>query len=119
VILSDLLDVRVVDDRGERVGWTVDVRLVLDGPPDGTLARARLHGLVVSPHTRTSFLGFERTRVNSPWPLAQLLERWHRGTFLVHWSDVERAPTPQERRDPGTVAAVALRRGYVRYDPSL
>ena len=119
MIASDLLDVRVLDHAGVPVGWTVDLRLVLDGPLDGQLARPRLHGLVVSPRTRTSFLGFERNTANSPWPVAQLLERWHRGTFLVHWDDVERWPTPEERRNPDVVAVVVLRPGYVRYDPGL
>ncbi|WP_425953997.1 PRC-barrel domain-containing protein [Xylanimonas sp. McL0601] len=119
MIASDLLDVRVLDHAGTPVGWTVDLRLVLDGPPDGMLARPRLHGLVVSPRTRTSFLGFERTTASSPWPVAQLLKAWHRGTFLAHWDDVERVPTPEERRDPQRLAAIVLRAGYVRYDPRL
>ncbi|MGI5187197.1 PRC-barrel domain-containing protein [Promicromonospora sp. CA-289599] len=119
MIASDLLDVQVLDGTRKPLGWVVDLRLVLDQPPDGALARPRLHGLVVSPRTRTSFLGFERSRVRHPWPVAPLLRRWHRGTFLVHWSDVARVPMPQEDADPALQAVVVLREGYTRYDPAL
>lgn len=111
MIASDVLDAAVVDADGAQLGWVIDLRLVLDGPPDGSLARARLHGLVISPRTRTSFLGYERTRVRDPWPVAQLVRRWHRGTFLAHWSDVASVPTAG--------GAVVLRRGYTRYDAAL
>jgi hypothetical protein len=117
VIASDLLDVQVLDDAGTPLGWVVDLRFVLDGPPDAFLARPRLHGLVVSPRTRSSFLGFERSRVRRPWPVAQLLRWRHRGTFLVHWPDVARVPGPQD--DAGRDAVVVLRPGCTRYDATL
>ena len=66
----------------------VDVRFVLDGPLDGLLAAPRLHGLLVSPRTRTSFLGYERTGVRAPALLARYFAWRHRGTFLVRWEDV-------------------------------
>jgi hypothetical protein len=88
MILSDLLDARVLGDDGAPLGYVVDVRFVLDGPPDGPLAAPRLHGLLVSPRTGTSFLGFERRDVRSPWPIARWYRWRHRGTFLAHWSDV-------------------------------
>ncbi|PZR52530.1 PRC-barrel domain containing protein [Xylanimonas oleitrophica] len=118
MIASDLLDARVLEADGQAVGWVVDLRLVLDGTTDGILARPRLHGLVVSPRTRTSFLGFERSDVRSPWPIAPLLRRWHRGTFLVHWPDVARVPEPDDADHPGP-AVVVLRPGYLRYDATL
>jgi hypothetical protein len=119
VIASDLLDVPVHDDAGAHLGWVVDLRFVLDGTPDTHLAHARLHGLVVSPRTRTSFMGFERSSVRHPWPVAPLLRRLHRGTFLVHWPDVARVPGPQEGVTPDPDAAVVLRAGYACYDPAL
>ena len=88
MLLSDLLDRPVHDDAGRSLGRIIDVRFVLDGPPGQLLAAARLHGLLVSPHTGTSFLGYERTSVTAPWPLGRLLRWRHRGTFLVQWSDV-------------------------------
>lgn len=108
MILSDLLDLPVHDDGGP-IGYVVDVRLVLDGPPDGTLAAPRLHGLLVSPRTGGSFLGYERHDVNAPWPIARWLRWRHRGTVLVHWTDVERADAD----------GVWLRPGAPRYDAGL
>jgi sporulation protein YlmC with PRC-barrel domain len=119
MIASDLLDAPVLDADGTHVGFVVDLRLVLDGTPDGPLARPRLHGLVVSPRSRSSFLGYERSAVSQPWPVAQLVRRRHRGTFLVHWSDVASVPGSQEVADPRRQAAVVLARGVTRYDARL
>jgi hypothetical protein len=89
MILSDLLDAPVRAASGDLLGYVVDVRLVLDGPLDGgILVTPRVHGLLVSPRTGTSFLGYERTDVRSPALLARWLRWRHRGTFLVHWADV-------------------------------
>jgi sporulation protein YlmC with PRC-barrel domain len=109
MILTDLLDKPVLEADGDAVGYVIDVRFALDGPPDQLLAAARLHGLLVSPRTRTPFLGYERSDVTSPWPLAQLMRRWHRGTFLVRWEDVTEA-------EP---LAVHLRTGYRRWSAAL
>ncbi|GEA84054.1 hypothetical protein CWIS_04580 [Cellulomonas sp. A375-1] len=117
MLLSDLLDAPVRDSDGRALGYVVDVRLVLDGPLDGVLAAPRLHGLLVSPRTGTSFLGYERTDENSPALLARWLRHRHRGTFLVLWSDVVRpdhAPGPRDDEQ-----AVTLRGGYHRWDPAL
>lgn len=119
MIASDLLDVAVHDDAGAHLGWVVDLRFVLDGSPGTFLARARLHGLVVSPRTRTSFMGFERSSVRHPWPIVPILRWWHRGTFLVHWPDVAHVPAPDAGAGPGDAAAVVLRTGYTRYEPGL
>lgn len=72
------------------------------------VGRAEVVGLLVSPRTGTSFLGFERTDVRSPWLIAALVRRLHRGTFLVAWEDVAEIGDDTvtlgdgfERRDPG------------------
>lgn len=109
MILGDLLDAPVRGPGDEPLGYVVDVRFVLDGPLDGVLAAPRLHGLLVSPRTGGSFLGYERTGVRSPALVARWLRWRHRGTFLVHWSDVEAV-------EPG---AVRLRGGYRRFSPDL
>src|SRR4051794_37862424 len=109
MILGDLLDAPVRGSSDEPLGYVVDVRFVLDGPLDGQLAAPRLHGLLVSPRTGTSFLGYERTGVRSPALLARWLRRRHRGTFLVPWADVEAVA-------PG---AVRLRDGFRRLSPDL
>lgn len=118
MIATDLLDAPVRDDAGTHLGWVVDLRFVLDGPPSTHLAGARLHGLVVSPRTRTSFLGFERSDVRQPWPVAPLLRWLHRGTFLVHWPDVAQVPAAYDDADADR-RAVTLRAGYTRYEPGL
>ena len=79
MILSDLLGSPVLDASGERLGQVVDARFVLDGPPDGLLAAARLHALVVSPHAHSSFDGYERTGVDAPAPLPPSPSRSTRG----------------------------------------
>ncbi|MBT2515787.1 PRC-barrel domain-containing protein [Arthrobacter sp. ISL-30] len=107
MILSNLLGSEVRDAEGRKVGHIADVRFVLDGPPGQLLAAARLHGLIVSPHSAASFLGYERYNVTQPWPLAQLLRWRHRGSFLVLWEDVA-------RMDSGIVD---LRQNYTEYDP--
>ncbi len=111
MILSDLLDAPVLASDGEHVGFVVDVRFVLDGPPagPGTLAAPRLHGLLVSPRTGTSFLGYERRDVRAPWPIAHLVRRLHRGTFLTRWTDVAAVD----------VAGVHLHPAARRYDAAL
>jgi len=110
MILSDLLDAPVHDGAGRRLGFVVDVRLVLDGPLDGgVLVAPRAHGLLVSPRTSTSFLGYERTGERAPALLARWLQRRHRGTFLVLWEDVVAA-------DPD---GVRLASAYRRWSPAL
>ncbi|TDE91545.1 PRC-barrel domain containing protein [Occultella glacieicola] len=109
MLLSDLLDLSVRDHDGTHVGYVIDARFVLDGAPGPTLAGARLHGLLVSPRTHTSMLGYERTGVRAPAPIGAFLGWLHRGTFLVRWPDVARVDDQH----------LVLRDGYVRVDPGL
>lgn len=105
MLLSEVLGLPVRGaDRGS-LGTVVDVRLRIS---DETPA-PRLIGLVVSPHTRSSYLGYERSGVNHPRGLAALWRWRHRGTHLVLWDDVARV-------DAG---AVTLRPNYRRYSPAL
>jgi hypothetical protein len=83
--------------------------MVLDGPPDGLLAAARLYGLVVSPHSHSSFAGYERTGVDAPALIARFL-RWRaRGSFLVLWTDLASF----------TDDVIHLRPGATLYSPRL
>jgi hypothetical protein len=109
VILGDLLGTVVKNDDGERLGRVADARFVVDGAPNGLLADARLLGLVVSPHSWSSFLGYERNSITQPWPLPQLLRWRHRGSFFVLWEDIA---VLGER-------SVRLRPGYTAYSPAL
>jgi hypothetical protein len=106
--LSDLLTAEVYGE--DRVGYVTDVRFVLDeNSTDQPMPTARVHGLIVSPHTKSSTMGFERFEINSPWPIAQF-EHWlHRDSFLVLWSDIAAI---EPRR-------VRLRTNFTRYSPRL
>jgi len=109
MILSDLLDREVRSATGERLGVVIDVRFAVAGAPGGPPGEARLHGLIVSPRSHSSFLGYERTDVTAPALIADVL-RWRaRGSFLVLW------------RDLGSLSGdvVVLREGAVRYSPKL
>ena len=108
MILTDLLGSEVFGQ--EFLGYVSDVRFVLDETStDQPTPIARLYGLVVSPHARSSSLGFERSGVRSPWPIAALVNWRHRGSFLVRWSDIQRI----ERR------RVQLRLDFARWSPDL
>jgi sporulation protein YlmC with PRC-barrel domain len=109
MLLSDLLELPVLTASGERLGYVNDVRFVLDGPPDGQLARPRLYGLVVSPRRRGSFLGYERRAVTAPALINAFLARRHAGSALVLWPEV-RSIGPD---------GVHLVPGHHRYDPVL
>ena len=109
MILGDLVGVSVYDDGGTRLGRVADARFVVDGAPRQLLSEARLLGLVVSPHSASSFLGYERTELRQPWPLPAMLRWRHRGSFLVLWEDVAMIG----------VQGVRLREGFTAYSPVL
>ncbi len=69
----------------------------------------RVLGLVISPRTKSSFLGYERSDADAPMMLAAFLRWRHRGTFLAAWEDVARV-------NPDLVR---LRPGYTRYSAVL
>ena len=108
MLLSNLLTMPVVDPDGQRIGWVVDVRLAARRGDDYTQP-TQVWGLVVSPHTHASYLGYERTGVNAPWGLAHLLRWRHRGSFLAAWGDIARIDKD----------CAHLRSGYRRYSPAL
>jgi sporulation protein YlmC with PRC-barrel domain len=109
MILTDVLGREVLDNHGARLGEVSDVRFALDSAPAQLLSHARLVGIVVSPRTASSFLGYERQELTQPWPIAQLLRWRHRGSFLVLWEDI------------AVMGAhgVTLRPGFVPYDSGL
>jgi hypothetical protein len=109
MLLSDVLGKRVVDAGNHRVGWVTDVRLTISGGLQDNPASPRVLGFVISPRTRSSYLGYERSDARAPVMLAALFRWRHRGTFVAAWEDVE------------TVGSelVRLRRGYTRYSPLL
>lgn len=68
----------------------IDVRLTIGGDLAHDPFTPRVLGLVISPRTRSSFLGYERTTATTPYLLARLLRWRHRGTSLATWQDVAR-----------------------------
>jgi len=113
MILSELIGSPVVQG-GERVGRVIDLRFLLERAVDekddtAPMPDARLYGILVGRHSQASFLGYERSDVNRPWPLAQLLRWRERGAFLVAWADIEMLA-------PG---GVLLRPGAQRWSPQL
>ncbi|MGO4588032.1 PRC-barrel domain-containing protein [Paenarthrobacter sp. 2TAF44] len=109
MILNDVLGTRVVDSNGELLGQISDARFALDATPTQPLSRARLVGIIVSPRTATSFLGFERQGMTQPWPVAQFMRWWHRGSFLVLWEDIAMMGSQE----------VVLRPDFVAYESGL
>ncbi|HWM35434.1 MAG TPA: PRC-barrel domain containing protein, partial [Pseudolysinimonas sp.] len=79
MILSDLLGAAAIDSDGGRVGRVIDARFELTGRT--TPATATLRGLIVSPRSAASFLGYERTAASRPVIIDHLLSRMHRGSF--------------------------------------
>jgi hypothetical protein len=109
VQLSELLGLDVLDATAQRLGTVVDVRLAVTGDLDGNPDAPTLFGLVISPRTRSSYLGYERSDAHRPAALAVLLRWRHRGTFLALWDDVARADAE----------SMILRAGFQRYAPTL
>jgi sporulation protein YlmC with PRC-barrel domain len=109
MLLSDLLGLDVRERGGTPVGTVIDVRLGgRRGAIDG-VGPMRLVGFVVSPHTRSSYLGYERTDVTAPAVISTILRWRHRGTFLAAWADVGRIDDH----------SITLRPGYRRYSARL
>ncbi len=107
--LSELLELPVCDATGQQVGTVVDVRLAIDRDFDDRPDQPKLFGLIISPHTQSSYLGYERSDARRPKLLAALLRWRHRGTFLALWHDITHVST----------GSVVLRQGFERYSPVL
>ena len=109
VQLSELLELPVCDAGGRQVGTVVDIRLAIDGDLDDHPDEPTLFGVIISPHTQSSYLGYERSDARRPKLLATLLRWRHRGTFLALWHDIARV----------NGKSVLLRQGFQRYSPIL
>jgi len=107
MILSDLMGNRVYDTEGNKLGRVIDARFRLEGRT--VPAKARLIGIVISPRSASSYLGYERLSASRPVIIDRFLRWRHRGSFLVDWEAIELLD--DER--------VVLRRGYERHDARL
>ncbi|NKZ13273.1 hypothetical protein HGA11_20060 [Mycolicibacterium septicum DSM 44393] len=104
--LSNLLGLRVLDPGRHPVGTVIDVRLRLGAEPSSA---PEVVGLVVSPRTRSAYLGYERTRLDAPALIAAIAKWRHRHTFLAAWGDVAGVGPDH----------ITLRAGYERRSPAL
>jgi len=109
MLLSDLLGLAVRDAGGTAVGTVTDVRLCVPGDPGKRPGAPELFGIVVSPHTTSAYLGYERSDVHRPRLVAVPLRWRHRGSLLALWRDVARVGA----------AELTLRAGTARYSPVL
>ena len=101
--LSRVLGMAVVDTDHHPVGTVIDIRLAV--PRDR--GRPEVLGLVVSPRTTSSYLGYERTGTNAPVLIAALARWRHRGTFVARWADIARLGSEHITLRPGYTRAPA------------
>ena len=86
--LSDLFDSEVLDADGNTIGRVQDVRVVQDGPIQGTFGAAlRVQGLVVGRPALGARLGLDRAGVTGPWILKAFF-RAIRTDLYVEWERV-------------------------------
>ena len=89
MLLSELLGCRVLTPDGEPIGTIVDVRFLRGPERRARESELELIALIVSPHSRLSFYGYERGRVQGPAIIASLIRRLHRGSRIIPWECVE------------------------------
>ena len=90
MLLSDLLNRPVRSPQGDDLGRVVDVRFrrgARQGKREGQL---ELIALIVSPHSRLSYYGYERGSVNGPAVVAAIVRWLHRDSRIVPWECVAR-----------------------------
>ena len=90
MLLSELLGKPIRAPRGEELGRVVDVRFrrtARRGRKEGEL---ELIALIVSPHSRLSYYGYERGSVNAPAVISRIVEWLHRDSWIVPWECVTR-----------------------------
>lgn len=88
--LSDILGSEVIDAQGRRIGRTHDVRMVREGPPQGTFGPSyQITGLIIGGAAVGSRLGYDRGGIDGPWPLKRFFRRFDRRRRYVDWGAVE------------------------------
>lgn len=89
MLLSELLGCRVLAPRTGEIGRVVDVRFRRSARRGGKEGELELVALIVSPHSRQSFYGYERGRVKGPAVVAAIIRRLHRGSRIVPWECIQ------------------------------
>jgi hypothetical protein len=88
MLLSEILNRPLRSPRGEELGRVVDVRFrraARNGRHEGDL---ELIALIVSPHSRLSYYGYERGSVKGPAVIAAIVRWLHRDSYIVPWECV-------------------------------
>jgi hypothetical protein len=87
--MSDLMACDVHTADGQHLGQVRDVRLVMDGPPRGVLARLRVDAVLVGGSALAGRLGYLRGGVRGPAPLAAIMRRLEGRARTVDARDIE------------------------------
>lgn len=90
MLLSELLDQPVRSPQGESLGRVVDVRFRRGARRGRREGELELIALIVSPHSRLSYYGYERGAVNAPAVIARTVEWLHRDSHIIPWECVSR-----------------------------
>ena len=87
--MSDLMACDVHTADGRCLGQVRDVRLVMDGPLRGVLARLRVDAVLVGGSALAGRLGYLRGGVRGPGPIAAIMRRLERQAHTIDAADVE------------------------------
>ena len=87
--MSDLMACDVHTADGRCLGQVRDVRLVMDGPPRGVLARLRVDAVLVGGSALAGRLGYLRGGVRGPAALAMIMRRLEARARTVDAGDIE------------------------------
>lgn len=90
MLLSEILGLPVSYHDEPPVGTVVDVRFRRGPRHGGREGELELVALIVSPHSRLPFYGYERGIVQGPAVVAALIRFLHRGSRVVPWECVAR-----------------------------
>nr|WP_274636278.1 PRC-barrel domain containing protein [Microbacterium bovistercoris] len=93
MLLSELLGSTVQNKDGRHIGYVVDVRFQRQPAGRGHEGALTLIALIVSPHSRMSFYGYERGRVDQPVAIAKPIGWLHRRSRVIPWECVQRVET--------------------------
>ncbi len=90
MLLSELLNQPVRSPQGDELGRVVDVRFRLSARQGRREGDLELIALIVSPHSRLSFYGYERGSMNGPAVIAAIVRWLHRNSRIIPWECVAR-----------------------------
>ena len=90
MLLSELLHQPVRSPSGDDLGRVVDVRFRRGPRRDRREGDLELIAIIVSPHSRLSYYGYERGSVKGPAVIAAIVRWLHRDSRIIPWECVAR-----------------------------